>query len=54
MRKEVQIDHIEPAGSLKGFDDLPGFVERLFCEVDGLQVLCKDGCHNKKTHKKEA
>jgi hypothetical protein len=28
--------------------DLPSFVERMFCEVDGLQVLCKS-CHKDKT-----
>lgn len=47
-RKEVQIDHVVEAGSLRCADDLPGFVERLFCEVDGLQVLCKK-CHKVKT-----
>ena len=46
--KVVNIDHIKPAGTLKCANDLPGFVERLFCEVDGLQVLCST-CHNKKT-----
>lgn len=33
-----------PAGSLKEYDDLPGFVERLFTSVDKLRVLCKQ-CH---------
>jgi 5-methylcytosine-specific restriction endonuclease McrA len=47
--KDVQVDHIVPAGSLKEFSDLPGFVERMFCEVDGFQVLCKD-CHQVKTN----
>lgn len=42
--KQVEVDHIVPAGSLKSSDDLKGFVERLFCEAEGLQVLCKD-CH---------
>ena len=46
--KEVSVDHIEPAGSLNSFDDLPGFVERLFCGVEGLQLLCT-GCHQLKT-----
>ena len=46
--KEVNVDHRIPAGTLRCADDLPGFVERLFCEVDNLQVLCQ-GCHNKKT-----
>ncbi len=46
--KEISVDHIQPAGSLKKYDDLPGFVERLFCEADNLQVLCNE-CHNVKT-----
>lgn len=46
--KNINVDHIEPAGSLNCANDLPGFVERLFCEVDNLQVLCS-GCHNVKT-----
>lgn len=45
---EVQVDHIEPAGSLKEYADLPGFVSRLFCEANNLQVLCKE-CHDRKT-----
>lgn len=48
MQKEVSVDHIEPVGSLLSFDDLPGFVQRLFVSVDKLQVLC-DTCHNVKT-----
>lgn len=47
--KDTEVDHIEPAGSLKAFDDLPAFVERMFCEVDGFQVLCK-ACHQVKTN----
>ena len=46
--KEINVDHICPAGSLNSAQNLPGFVERLFCEVDGLQVLCEK-CHNIKT-----
>lgn len=42
--KQIEVDHIVPAGSLKSSDDLKGFVERLFCEAEGLRVLCKD-CH---------
>jgi len=49
--KDVSVDHIVPAGSLKTYDDLPGFVERLFCEEDNLQILCKDKCHQAKTNK---
>jgi 5-methylcytosine-specific restriction endonuclease McrA len=46
--KEVNVDHRIPAGTLRCANDLPGFVERLFCEVDNLQVLCTT-CHDKKT-----
>ena len=46
--KKINVDHIIPAGTLRCAADLPGFVERLFCEVDNLQVLCET-CHNKKT-----
>jgi hypothetical protein len=48
MGKEVEVDHIIPCGSLKSYADLPGFVERLFCEIDGVRVVCKP-CHLKIT-----
>lgn len=41
----VQVDHIEPVGSTSSWDE---FIEKLFCEADNLQVLCKP-CHKKKT-----
>lgn len=47
-RKEVQVDHIEPCGSLRTFEDIGGFVERLFCETSGLRVLC-NACHAHRT-----
>jgi hypothetical protein len=46
--KKINVDHIIGAGSLNCADDLPGFVERLFCEQDNLQVLCEK-CHDIKT-----
>lgn len=46
--KEVSVDHIVPAGSLRREEDLARFVSMLFCEQDNLQVLCKP-CHDKKT-----
>lgn len=51
--KEVQVDHVIPAGSLKEYTDLPGFCERLFCEPDGLQIMCKP-CHQIKTNAERA
>jgi 5-methylcytosine-specific restriction endonuclease McrA len=46
--KKINVDHICPAGSLNSAQNLPDFIERLFCEVDNLQVLCET-CHNVKT-----
>lgn len=46
--KQINVDHITPAGQLQSANDLPMFVEKLFCEVGGLQCLCK-GCHDVKT-----
>lgn len=43
---DIEVHHIVPAGSLSCANDLPGFVERLFCEVGGLQCLCIK-CHDK-------
>lgn len=47
--KEVEVDHKIEAGSLRNGDDVKDFIERLFCEKDGLQILCKDKCHREKT-----
>lgn len=48
-QQDVQVDHITPCGSLRSYGDLPLFVERLFCEPEDMQVLCK-GCHQQKTN----
>jgi len=48
-RTEIEVDHIEPAGSLKDYNDLPTFVERLFVGEEGLRLLCKP-CHRKITN----
>lgn len=40
-RKFVQVDHIIPiVDPLTGWVNLDHFAERLFCPVEGLQVLC--------------
>lgn len=46
--KKINVDHIQPAGSLNSSADVAGFIDRLFCEQDNLQVLCET-CHNAKT-----
>lgn len=43
-QKDVQVDHTVPCGTLKTYEDLPGFVKRLFVSADKLRVLCKP-CH---------
>ncbi len=47
--KQINIDHIIPAGSLNCASDLPIFVENLFCEIENLQCACMD-CHTLKTN----
>ena len=42
---QVQIDHVEPIGRGLSWNK---FIERLFCEAENLQVLCKV-CHKEKT-----
>lgn len=47
---EIQIDHCIPCGSLNCYEDLHGFVERLYCETDKLRALCTS-CHLSITNK---
>lgn len=51
IQRLVEVNHKIPAGTLKCAEDLPLFVTNLFCEVDGLEVVCKK-CHEL-FHKKE-
>jgi len=47
--KQVQVDHVVPAGSLQSFDDVGPFARRLlFPDQKDLQVLC-ERCHGIKT-----
>jgi hypothetical protein len=48
--KVVQVDHVEPCGSLRNWDDVVPFLQRLIPEDSGaFQVLC-DSCHQAKTN----
>ena len=49
QQKEVAVDHITECGSLRSWEDLVPFTQRLFCGIDGYQVLCKE-CHDVKTY----
>lgn len=49
--EEMQIDHIEPCGSLRSSEDMVVFLERLTCEdTSKFQVLHK-ACHQAKTNR---
>jgi hypothetical protein len=50
--KEVSVDHIKPVGTLTCANDLPQFVENLFCEEHNLQCICNK-CHDAKTLKEK-
>jgi len=46
---DVQVDHIDPiVDPKKGFQTWDKFIERMFVEIEKLQVLCKP-CHKIKT-----
>ena len=50
---DVQVDHIHPVvDPVKGFVSWDVYIDRMFCELHGLQVLCKD-CHKIKTDKEK-
>jgi hypothetical protein len=46
-QKDIEADHIVACGSLRSWGDLPVFTQRLFCEEEGYQLLCK-ACHGNK------
>ena len=49
VARDVQVDHIEPVVSPQdGFQDWWTYMNRLYCEAENLQVLCKP-CHKEKT-----
>lgn len=46
--KEIKIDHINPVIPVEGFESWDQVVDRLFCELEGYQAICKT-CHDAKT-----
>lgn len=44
----IFVDHISPIVGRAGFTNWDDFINKLYCEVDNLQVLCKQ-CHDLKT-----
>lgn len=49
--KSTSVHHQHECGNLNSFDDLPGFVQRLFCNSNKLILICNN-CHNKHHPKK--
>ncbi len=50
---DVQVDHIKPVvDPKKGFVSWDDFINRIFCEIENLQTLCKP-CHKVKTDKEK-
>lgn len=45
---DISVDHIETAVPIEGFTSWDEVIHRMFCEADGLQILCHD-CHGIKT-----
>lgn len=45
---QMEVDHIIPCGSLRSFEDIGPFFERMLCEMDGFIIYCKK-CHLEKT-----
>jgi len=51
--KNIAVDHIQAViDPYDGFIDFSVYIERMFCGVDNLQVLCKD-CHDVKSAKEK-
>ena len=50
--KNVFVDHIEPIVPVTGWVNWDSCIDRMFCEGDNLQLLCKN-CHDDKS-KEEA
>lgn len=47
--KGVAVDHRIDCGSLASWQDVQGFIQRLFCTKEGLDILCHT-CHDAKTY----
>jgi 5-methylcytosine-specific restriction endonuclease McrA len=53
VMKDLQVDHIIPAGGLTKTDDIQGFIERLlYITDDDIRLLCKN-CHGVITYQEK-
>lgn len=48
-KKNVFVDHLNPVvDPVEGFKDWNTYIDRMFCEMENLAVVCK-ACHDSKT-----
>lgn len=47
-KKNIDVDHIVPVVPVSGHDSIEGYIVRLFCQPEGLRILCKS-CHKGKS-----
>lgn len=48
----IEVDHITPVVGAEGFTTWDSYIERMFCDKEGFQVLCKP-CHQIKTQQEK-
>jgi 5-methylcytosine-specific restriction endonuclease McrA len=54
LKKNIHVDHIVPIVNPEtGFISWDDYIERMFCEIDNLQILCTD-CHKLKCDEERA
>jgi len=53
VAKNIEVNHIIPVVPITGFDNWDSVIARLFCEADGLEVVCKP-CHKTITKEENA
>lgn len=53
-RKEIKIDHIDPVvDPLKGFETWDEYINRMFCQKEGFQILCEKDHNDKSSVEKQ-
>lgn len=52
-KANIFVDHIEPIVPVTGWVSWDSCIERMFCELDNLQLVCKD-CHDIKSAEETA
>ena len=50
--KNIHVDHIEPIVPVTGWVSWDSCIDRMFCELDNLQALCK-ACHLEKCNQEK-